>query len=350
MITDPLPVGKLDPAVLAELLKRYCRSDERLLVGPRVGEDAAVIAPSRDCQVITTDPITFATDRLGWYLVHVNANDIAVMGGRPRYLLVTFLLPEGRTSVAEVDALFAAVADACTALDVALAGGHTEVTYGLERTVAVGQMVGEVPEDRIITSSGARPGDVIILTKGIAIEGTAILAREKREELLRLKGEEFVEHAASLLDDPGISVVREARVACAAALPSTLHDPTEGGLATGLAEVAAASGVGMAIEEEAIPILPECREVSRIFDLDPLGLIASGALLVTASPAGADAMTRSFRQEEIVHAPIGTVEELAYGLTISTGGRTRPLPHFEVDEIARLLAHRQESARDSDHH
>ncbi|KPJ60168.1 MAG: hypothetical protein AMJ46_07545 [Latescibacteria bacterium DG_63] len=338
MIADPLPVGKLDRTMLSDLLAKYSRPDKRLLVGPKVGEDAAVLGPSPGCEVIATDPITFASDRIGWYVVHINANDIAVMGGRPRYLLLTLLLPQGRTSAADVEGIFAAVADACRELDITLAGGHTEITYGLERTIAVGQMIGEVGRDRIVTSSGARPGDTILLTKGIAIEGTAIIAREKREELIDSRGEGVVESAASLLDTPGISVVREALIACDTALPSAMHDPTEGGLATGLLELATASEVGLAIDEEAIPVLPECRAVCETFDLNPLGLIASGALLVTAPPEKANAIASAFDREGIVYARIGTIEERGHGLTISSADSTRPLDRFDVDEVARLFA------------
>jgi hydrogenase maturation factor len=340
METDMMPVGKLDQTVLADLLGKYARPDERLLVGPSIGEDAAVFSPAPGYQVVSTDPITFATDRIGWYLVHVNANDIAVMGARPRFLLLTLLLPEGKATIADVEAMFVSVYDACQELDITLAGGHTEVTYGLDRTLAIGQMMGEVAEERLVRSSGARPGDAIILTKGIAIEGTAIIAREAADDLAARCGDDLAGRARRLLDDPGISVVLDARLACDAALPSAMHDPTEGGLATGLNELATASNVGMLIQEGAIPILPECRAACEAFSLDPLGLIASGALLVTAPPEMAERITGAFEEAGLLHARIGTIEEPEYGMKIVSDEKDRPLERFAVDEVTKLFSRR----------
>src|SRR5262249_4883000 len=193
----------------------------------------------------TMDPITFASDEIGWYALQVNANDLAVRGARPLWFLATLLLPEGATSDARVENLFADLGDACAELDVALVGGHTEVTAGLTRPIIAGCMLGEVDKERLVITSGAREGDVLLLTKGVPLEGAAILAREHGAEAER-RGvpADVVARARDLLHRPGISVLPEARHACRAARVHAMHDPTEGGVATACWELAQAANVG----------------------------------------------------------------------------------------------------------
>ncbi|HEV8663333.1 MAG TPA: AIR synthase-related protein [Candidatus Methylomirabilis sp.] len=334
-----LPAGKLPAALLARLLRGIPARDPRVLVGPAVGEDAAVLAMGDRCLVLTLDPITFATDEIGYYVVTVNANDVAVRGAEPRWFGVALLLPEGQADGALAEALFAEVVAACEEIGVALIGGHTEVTAGLPRPIAIGVMVGEAPADRVIRTAGARIGDAVILTKGIAIEGTALLARECAPRLrARGYGEAFLARARGYLREPGIGVLRDARVAVAAAPVTAMHDPTEGGLATGLSELATAAGVGLRIEEEAIPILPEAATLCEEFGLDPLGTIASGALLVTCPEAAAADLVRALQENGILAGRIGQVVPAEEGVTLVRPGGAGPLPVFARDEIARVFA------------
>ncbi len=129
MPQDTFGVGKLPVELLQSLLERYGGHDEQLIVGPQVGEDAAVLdVGGPRYLVVKSDPITFATDEIGWYLVHVNANDLATMGAAPRWLLITLLLPERSTDRALVEGIFAQANQACQALGIALCGGHSEIT------------------------------------------------------------------------------------------------------------------------------------------------------------------------------------------------------------------------------
>jgi hydrogenase expression/formation protein HypE len=255
--------GKLPHAMLAQLLKRIAQDDPRVIVGPRVGEDAAVIDFGDRYLVAKTDPITFATDLIGWYAVNVSANDIACMGAWPRWFLGTLLLPE-TAEEQDIAAIFQQLGEACQHLGVTPVGGHTEVTIGLDRPILIGCMLGEVPPDGLITSAGARPGDIILLSDPIAVEGTALLAREAEEALLAQGvARRTVDRARRLLFDPGISVVFAVDSAREAGGGITaLHDPTEGGLATGLAELAMASNVGLEIEEGHIRFLRATRQFS----------------------------------------------------------------------------------------
>ena len=332
-----MQAGKLPAELLGRLLGKIDVKDPRVVVGARSGEDAALIDVGDRYLVATSDPITFATDLIGWYLVQVNANDIAVMGGTPRWLMATLLLPE-RTEPDEVDAIFDQIVEACSKLDVTLIGGHTEVTYDLPRPVAVGAMLGEVDKDRAVLTSGARPGDSIVLTKGVPVEGTALLAREASGALAKADVEpEVIERAEGFLFDPGISVVRDAAIACEAVDVHAMHDPTEGGVATGLLEIARAAGVGLLVDSDRVPVLPEGERVCSALGLDPLGLIASGSLLATVAGEDAPTLIAALAAEGIAAYEIGRVTPASQGLQLRTADGIKDLPVFERDELARYL-------------
>ena len=332
-----MQAGKLPLELLSQLLGEVGISDPRVVLGPRPGEDAALIDFGDRYLVAKTDPVTFATDLIGWYLVQVNANDLAVMGATPRWLMATLLLPEG-TDRGLVRDIFEQLREACASLGVTLIGGHTEVTYDLPRPIAVGAMLGEVGKDEVVMTSGARPGDAIVLTKGIAIEGTALLAREASTQLRQAGVDgEVIDRAKELLSTPGISVVQDAVAACRTATVHSMHDPTEGGLATGLLEVATAADVGLMIDAERIPVLPECRVVCDALGLDPLGLIGSGALLATLDPEDATKLIGALAEEGIDAREIGRVTPPEEGLRLRTEEGVVDLPTFERDELARFF-------------
>ncbi|MCY4527584.1 MAG: AIR synthase family protein [Chloroflexi bacterium] len=327
--------GKLPLDLLSRLLGEIDVRDPRVVLGARAGEDAALIDFGDRYLVAKTDPITFATDLIGWYMVQVNANDIAVMGGTPRWLMTTLLLPDGTTEP-EVEGIFSQVREACGTLNIAVIGGHTEITYELPRPIAVGAMLGEVPKDRAVLTSGALPGDSIVLTKSIAVEGTSILAREASGVLL--EGEvtqDTIDRAEGFLFSPGISVVPEAAIACDTVDVHAMHDPTEGGLSGGLVEMATAANVGLMIDLEAVPVLPECRAICSALGLDPLGLIASGSLLAALPSADVSKLVDALAREGISAHKIGMVTEPAEGLRVRYGDEIRDLPTFPRDELAR---------------
>jgi hydrogenase expression/formation protein HypE len=330
------PLGKLPAEHLARLLARHTPADPRVVLGPGVGRDAAVISFGDQYLVTKTDPITFASDEIGWYAVHVNANDVACTGATARWFLATLLLPEGRADPQRVDTIFDQIANACQELGIGLVGGHTEITYGLERPIVLGCMLGEVPPGRLVRPDGARPGDALLVTKGIAVEGTAIIAREKGGDLVDLD-RALLQRCQEFLYDPGISVVRDAAVATAAGEVHAMHDPTEGGLATGLWELGEASGAGLEVDEAAIPVLPETQTLCARLGLDPLGLISSGALLLAVAPGDAAAILAALERAGIVAAPIGRVVEREQGIVLRNTTGKRPLPRFERDEITRLF-------------
>lgn len=333
-----LPPGKLDATLLGRLLARLDLPPE-VLVGPGIGCDVAVIDLGGDELLLAkTDPITFATDAIGYYAVAVNSNDIATSGGAPRWLLVTLLLPEHGTTEALVGDIFAQLQAACAPIGVALIGGHTEITGAVDRPILVGQMLGTVRREALIRPDGARPGDAILLTKGIPLEGVSLIAREQRTELLARGYEaEFLDRCAAMLFDPGLMILPEAQAICHAVRPHALHDPTEGGLATGLWEMAEASGIGLRVESERIPVLPEGRRLCEEYGLDPLGLIASGSLVAAVAAEDAAQAIEACARMGVACAQIGSATEAASGVILLEAGRSREMPRYDQDEITRVL-------------
>ncbi len=334
-----LKTGKLDIQILRKLLNKYSKTDEKVLVGPRIGEDAAAIDMGERVLVVTTDPITFATNEIGYYSVMVNANDIATTGAEPRWYTVNILLPEALGTEDLVDSIFQQIHKACERLSISLIGGHTEITYGLDRPILVGQMIGELQGEALITTGGAKPGDLIVLSKGICIEGTSIIAREKEGDLSSCGiSTDIVERARRFLFDPGISVVEEARLAIQAGRVHSMHDVTEGGLADGLHELSMAAGVEIEVERDRIPVYEESRVLCEAFGLDPMGVIASGALLITASPPETEKILDHARQHGVAMTMIGRVKTAGSpSVTMVTSKGYEPVPYFERDEVVKIF-------------
>lgn len=337
--TPILKSGKLPGPLLDRLIESYrTRPDDSVQVTPGYGRDAAAIdVGGASPLIVKSDPITFATAAAARYLVAVNGNDIACMGGIPRWFSVVLLLPEGSTTEQGVEALFHELQDACNAANVSLIGGHTEVTDAVTRPVFIGTMLGLAGPHGLVKPGSASEGDDLWLTKWVGIEGTALLARERTAELQPVLGEAVVSRAAKLLRHPGISIARDAAIVLDSNCVTALHDPTEGGVATAIHEIASASGCGAEILADAIPILPETIAICRHFQIDPLGLISSGSLLVATSPGSRDTITRIATAESLPIAHIGRLTNRAHGVTmLGATGRT-DLPRFDSDEVTRVL-------------
>ncbi len=335
-----MDIGKFPPELLERLLASAESGDPRVVLGPRVGEDAAALDFGDRLLVAKSDPVTFATDRAGWYAVQVCANDVACTGATPRWFLATLLAPHWFTE-GDAARLFNDVMESCQAIGVTLIGGHSEVTEGIQRPIVMGTMLGEVERDRLITTGGAQEGDSIIVTKGLAIEGTALLARDCAGELRQAGVEESVIcRSATMLDTLGISVVHDAQIS--AQLPvHSLHDITEGGLFTALHEVAAASDLGVAVEEDSVPVLPETVEVCTALGLHPMGLLGSGAMLVTLHPQYTPGLLHSLEQAGINAWEIGQIIPAEEGRVLFTrSGEEVPLPVLQRDELARYFSER----------
>jgi len=330
----PLAPGKLPVKVLRRVVRLHGADDRRVRLGPAFGEDAAVIDLGSHFLILKTDPVTFTTDEIGWYAVHVNANDVAVMGCRPAWFQATVIVPPG-TAAATVTAIARDIHRTARGLGIAVTGGHTEVSPAVRQPIVVGDMQGLVPRGDLVTSAGARVGDVVAVTQAAGIEGTSILARTFPQEATGWLGRAGQRRAARFHHRPGISVVAAA-LAAARAGATAMHDPTEGGVAAALAEMASAAGRRFRIDLDAIPVLPLTARLCAGFGLRPFGLIASGALLVTMPARAFAGMARVLRRDGVPLTRIGVVDA-GRGVIATRGGKRVRFEWSPQDELARLL-------------
>jgi hydrogenase maturation factor len=299
--------------------------------------DCAVVEFGSRLLVFKSDPITFATEEIGWYAVQVNANDIATTGAVPSWFLMTLLLPEGDTTEQLVEQISQQVYDACEDLGVGVIGGHTEITHGLDRPILVGTLIGELEKDELITPRGAQAGDRLLLTKGVPIEAASILAREFPGRLSDQLSSAELAQARDFLYDPGISVLRDARLAVGAGRVTAMHDPTEGGLSSALWELAEACGHAIVFDPGAVPIIPLAGRVCQVFEIDPLDAIASGALLLTTPAEDVEGICAALEKEGISCAEIGWVESGPSMVWRNTGMGREAHPRPERDAIAKVF-------------
>ena len=332
---NKLPIGKLPTELLRDLLRRHAPSDPRVLLGPGVGLDCAVLDFGDLLLVAKSDPITFTEEEIGWYAVHINANDVVTTGASPRWFLATLLLPEKRADSKMTTDIYDQIGDACEFIGAQLIGGHTEITAGLDRPIVVGTMLGEVEKDRLITPQGARPGDLLLLTKGVPIEATSILAREFADRLKDLPAD-VMSSARDFLHHPGISIVPEALAAAKTGAVTAMHDPTEGGLASGLWELAEAAHVKLVIDKDSVLIPPESSMICNTLGIDPLEAIASGALLLSIKPEGLDQVCAAVEARNVEISIIGQVRE-GLDVAIRIEGVEKPLRWPPRDALARLF-------------
>lgn len=332
---EQLPAGKIPPRVLREVLDRL-GPGSGLDPGPASGEDAAVAAAGNEPRIVlAADPITFPSADPGWHAVVVNANDVAATGGEPRWFLSSILVPPG-TDAARVVQIADGIRSGCLEVGAIPAGGHTEVTAAVNHEVVAGAMIGVAHPERVKPSGGAREGDLLVITKGIAIEATAIIATEFAQDVRRRFGHEFQDRSARFLRDPGISVVPEARIAAGAPGVNAMHDVTEGGVATAIREMADAAGLGAIVEAAKLPHFDESRQLMSHYGLDILGAIGSGALLVACSEAATGGLLRRLEDAGIAGSVVGRFVPPAQGIVLDRGSSRRELPRFEADEITRL--------------
>jgi len=333
----PLDQGKLPADLLTTFLGGLDTSDPAVLVGAAVGEDVAALDVSgAEVVVAHGDPITLTRADLGRYAVTVNANDIATSGAEPRWLLATVLFPAG-TSAAEAMCLLDDLAATCRAQGIAPIGGHTEITAAVSRPVVSGTMLGVLRRADLREKRGVQEGDRVVLTKAVAVEGTAVLATELGDRL-RAQGMSEEELARCRSFAERLSVLPEARIATGFAGVHAMHDVTEGGLATAVTELSVACGHEIAVARDAVPVYPETERLCALLGTDPLGLIGSGSLLICCAPDEAEALVAALRAAGITATDIGAVGRPGAGVTARASGRPTAWPSFAVDEAARLLA------------
>ena len=296
-----MQIGKVPENVLKRsVFKQIQYKRDEVILGPGVGEDCAAVELAGDeVFVLSTDPITGSAHEIGRLAVHITANDLATAGADPIGLMLTVLLPPG-TEEPELRALMKEVLRECETLNMAVMGGHTEVTSAVNQILVSVTGVGKVKKDRLIATGGIKPGQELVMTKYAGLEGTGIIASEKEQELLTRYPSSFIEEAKAMLDM--VSVVKDAKIAREFNV-TAMHDVTEGGIFGALWEVAVASKVGLEIELNKIPIKQQTVEICEFFDLNPYLLISSGSMLIAAD-RGSD-IVDALKKQGIEAAVIG---------------------------------------------
>ena len=332
-----LPPGKIPVDLLKEVVfKNLGATRKEVTIGPEAGIDGAILDLGAKSLIISMDPITGAVERIGWLAVNVNANDVATFGVEPAFLFSCILVPEKSDSKI-VEAICSQMNAAAKDLDVAIVGGHCESTPTLANPIVVGCIMGSTEKGCYVTAGGAKPGDKLILTKSAGIEGTAILASDREAELKNALGTSTLRSASNFYRQ--ISVVNDALTAYNTGGVHAMHDPTEGGVAGGIHEMADASCLGVNIFEEAILVQPETAKICSHFEIDPLQLIGSGALLISSEEKSTEKIITSLLQKQIHASVIGEfLEDMGQRLLIGKSGEKKDLQRPVSDHLWAALS------------
>ena len=327
-----MKLGKIPEVVLKRsILNQIKHRREEVLLGPAVGEDCSVIGLEKDeVIVMSTDPITGTVQDIGTLAVHITANDIASSGAEVIGIMLSVLLPE-MTAEAELRSLMHDVEVVCEQLRIEILGGHTEVTKAVNQPIVTVTGIGKMKRADIIKTSGAKPGQEIVMTKWAGLEGTAILAKAREQELLTKYSAGFISGAQRMMDD--ISVVPESKIAREVGVTS-MHDVTEGGIFGALWEIGAASKIGLEVDLQKIQLRQETDEICEFFDLNPYMLISSGCMLIVTD--NANLLVDRLKEEGIAAAVIGRITK-GNDRIIVNGGEQRYLEPPKADELYKVM-------------
>jgi hydrogenase maturation factor len=316
-----LPPGKIPIDILKDVVfKNLGTVRSEVILGPAAGVDGAVLDIGNKNAIVSMDPITGAVERIGWEAININANDVATFGVEPAFFFSCIMLPEDADSKI-IETISAQMHNAAKELGIAIVGGHCESTPGLSNPIVVGCIMGLTEKGQYVTAAGAKAGDKLILTKSAGIEGTAILATDREAQLSKTFNTTLLETAKGFYNQ--ISIVRDALIAYRSGGVHAMHDPTEGGILNGIHEMADAAGLGVRVVEEKITVEPETTKICRFYEIDPLQLISSGALLIAAEPQAANKIVDNLCREHIYADVIG---------------------EFSLNPNKRMLVHKDDSA------
>jgi hydrogenase expression/formation protein HypE len=332
-------IGKVSSEIFDEIiLPQLGRKRPEILVGPRHGVDVGVVdLGNGQVMVTTTDPIfvvpPYGWERSGWFAVHILASDAVTSGIPPQYITMDLNLPLSITREG-FEALWTVMHRECDKIGMAILSGHTGRYEGCEYPMIGGAtVIGIGPKDRYVTPEMARPGDVIIVTKGAAIEAAALFAVTFPKRVAERYGEEAAREAEEVFWQ--MSVVEDALTAAEAGVRekgvTAMHDATECGVWGGLCEVARASGVGMTVDKDKIIVQDSVRKVCDLFGLDPYSSISEGTLIITCRPHKAREVVRRLDDKGIPAGMVGEIVESERGMRVFENGTSRELVHPEVD-------------------
>jgi len=332
-------VGKISAEIFEQLIfPNLGAPSEAVLVGPQHGVDVGVVDLGHgQVMVLTTDPVfvvpQYGWERAAWFAVHILASDAATCGLRPAYLTIDLNLPRA-IEREELALLWTAIHRECQKLGISIVSGHTARYDGCDYPMVGGAtMICVGPKSQYLTPQMAQVGDVIILTKGAAIEATGIFAVTFGPQIAERFGEPFAQRVQDIFWQ--MTVVEDALTAVSVGVHedgvTAMHDATECGVWGGLYEVAQASGVGMVVEKNKIPVLDEVDKICSHFGMDPYSAISEGTLIITCRPHRAQEVLQALGKKGIVSSVIGTVTSPKKGIQLVDRGRQRPLVHPQVD-------------------
>jgi hydrogenase maturation factor len=332
-----LPTGKLPPDLLEKLLIKIPLLDKKVIVGPGTGLDCSVVDYGDQYLVMKTDPISLTSENIGWYSVQINVNDIVTTGADPKWMLITLLLPENKTTRKIVEDITDQLILATKEYGITIVGGHTEVTNGIDRPIISATLIGTVDKDKLITPSGIETGDIVFLTKEIAIETVSILSNDFPGKLSQHLTDPELKKAQSYLYEPGISIFTEAHLIRDGFGVSAMHDPTEGGLASALWELSIASNKTLMVYLNKVPFSELTKKICSVFSINPLNSISSGALLFTARADRSKAIKDILIKNHIPVFEIGFVSGDGVGVLNADQSPLIFIPRPERDEIAKII-------------
>lgn len=329
-----LDVGKLDSDLLqSAVLNRIGHRRGEVKMNGGIGRDCAVVAIDGDC-VISSDPITADVGDIGTLAVLVSCNDVASTGADPIGLTMTVLLPEGTTSE-DVAAMVRQAEYAASRSGIDIVGGHTEVTNAVRQPVICATAFGRLSKETAAKKDAPRRGDVLLLTKSAGLEGAAVLATDRAEDLKNVLTDDELQEAKDMMCD--VSVAEEGRTAGEVGT-SAMHDVTEGGVFGAVWELAEAAGVGAWIDRTWIPVRDVTKKICDHYGIDPYRLISSGAMLLSARPEKAARIRAELAAKGIPCAQIGMIMNREDGVMEIADGALVEIAPPKKDELYRALA------------
>jgi hydrogenase expression/formation protein HypE len=331
-----LNIGKITTEELIKYVFPFTgKKNSSVLIGPAVGEDAAVITLGKIMLILKIDPVSGALDKIGFESVHINANDVAAKGATPKYFLVSLILPK-HYNFKQVEKIMRQIHEASLEIGVSVVGGHTEFTDGLTHPIVVGSMVGVVEDKKYFSVRNTNEGDLLVLTKTAGIEATSIIAEDLEAEIQEKFGTEFVNKAKEFTKN--ISIVKEAKLAKKILSVIAMHDCTEGGVISAAFEIAQASDKGLLIWEDKIPVAYETKELAKLYDLNPIEIISSGSLIIAVKPSSKSALTNLLKENQILASVIGEIKNKKFGRKIrKSDGVLEDIKIPDKDPIWKLL-------------
>ena len=326
-----MKIGKIPNDILKSVvINKIKNKREEIILRPRIGEDCSIADFDGNLIALSSDPITGTPEDIGHLAVHISCNDIASCGAEPVGILVTLLLPVGTTKE-DLEFIMAQICKEADSINVDIMGGHTEITTAVSRNVAICTSIGKVQKGSIVQTSGAKPGDYVVITKSAGLEGTAIIAKAKEKELIAALGQRTVENAKSFINS--ISVVKEGMIAAQFGV-NAMHDVTEGGVLGAVWEIAEASGTGVTVQRDDVPVAPETKAICDYFGIDPLKLISSGSMAISCEdgPGLVEAMEKNGIKAAIIgRITAGDEKKVIFE------GREYVLNQPDTDELYRVV-------------